>query len=91
MQAYKSVSKSALEKAEIHTLDLCAYYSIQFPFSLTGEIMHVIQKRNSKIVGQNFTDTGGMIDLACPLQHVDSFEKDIQTLPSLTLIKTRSD
>ncbi|MBK7129096.1 MAG: YigZ family protein [Crocinitomicaceae bacterium] len=91
MQAYKSVAKSALEKSEIQTLEICTYYSVNFQFAQTGEIMHIIQKRNTKIVRQNFTDTGAIIDIACPVQHAELFEKDIQSLPSITFTITGSD
>lgn len=61
IQAYKTASKSAFDKATVEERELENLCEIQFPFESTGEVMKLLQQKNVIILNQSHDQTGTII------------------------------
>ena len=86
INAYKSASKSALEKAEIQTLSICDYYSVKFEQSATGKAYEMVRKLNLDIINTSFNNIEFKVEKSRSKQIEQEFEK----LPwfKITFLKT---
>ncbi len=75
INAYKTASKSALEKAEIITLSICDYYSIHFDQSNTGKAYEMIRKLNLDIVNTSYDFIEFKVEQSRSKQVEHEFEK----------------
>ncbi len=75
INAYKTASKLALEKADIKTLFVCDYYSIQFKQSDTGKAYEMIRKLNLDITNTFFDKIEFKVDKSRSKLTEQEFEK----------------
>ena len=91
VQAYKTACRDALEKAVIEEHELCHYYTISFPFEKTGEVMNFLQKKNTRILGQDFTTEGTSIRFSISQKNGASLQADLEHLKEIKLEQTGTD
>jgi uncharacterized YigZ family protein len=91
IQAYKTAAKEALDKAEIKEQQLADFYSIQFPFEQTGEVMNLLQRRQAIISGQDYSTEGACIHFALAQNQSILLATDFEHLKDIKLEKTGSD
>ena len=54
VQAYKTSASQSLDEAKIIKKDIYQDFKIKFPYSTTGEVMHLLNKNEAKILDQDF-------------------------------------
>lgn len=91
VQAYKAASKDALDKAVIDEKELCDYFQIGFAFEQTGDVMNLLQKRNARILSQEYSEKGTVLKFAVSQKLSALLPKDFELLHELNLEKTGTD
>lgn len=74
-RAYSLSARLVVDTAEITTIGIKKIVTLPVPFSFTGEMMHMINMFDAKIISQEYNQDGTNMKLAIPTGKVTSFQK----------------
>jgi uncharacterized YigZ family protein len=80
VRAYGEAARNIIHAAEPLTVTLKKEISLVFPYPLTGEIMHLVNRCSLEILSQEYTAAGVSMMLAVPLARTEEVSKAVSSI-----------
>ncbi len=75
IKAYGNSAKLVLAASVPHEIHIKDKRNLEFPFTLTGEVMQVINRYGIDILNQDYTDSGTVMKLAIPVRNTSDADQ----------------
>lgn len=85
IQAYKTASEEALQKAEIKTKWVCAHYELRFDIQKTGTAMQLLNQLEASILAHGFENNLSTITFTISIAQKEKVVKALEAHPALQL------
>jgi uncharacterized YigZ family protein len=80
VRAYAEAARIIIAAAEPLVVTLKKEISLDFPYPLTGEIMHLVTRCTLDIIRQEYTAAGVSMKLAVPLARLEEVKKTVSSI-----------
>lgn len=84
VKAYKSITKTVLDAANIVEKHLTTQIQLFFSYSEQGNVMRVVDKWQAKVLSTNFEESCKLV-IEIPLEFQSGFLSSVENLPEITL------